>query len=49
MVKLKSVRESDVIPLKKLTFDEYFQFVNNDNGSDNNNSNNNNANNNKNF
>ena len=48
MVKLKSVRESDVIPLKKLTFDEYFQFVNN-NGSDNSNSNNNNANNNKHF
>ena len=35
--------------LKKLIFDEYFQCVNNDNGSDNNNSNNNNANNNKNF
>lgn len=34
--------------LKKLIFDEYFQSVNNDNGSDNN-SNNNNANNNKHF
>lgn len=34
--------------LKKLTFDKYFQCVNN-NGSDNSNSNNNNANNNKHF
>ena len=34
--------------LKKLIFEEYFQCVNNDNGSDNN-SNNNNANNNEHF